>query len=170
MIHRIAVLLNRFKKRPNVRRSSWISSDAIVPKSCVIGEYVKIKDHVTLDENVFVNDYSKIGGIAHIGTGTKIDSFVIICSCSSDGGEKHRNSPSQFAIQEADVPIKIGKFVRIEGNSCITKDVTIGNRAIVMMGSVVMNDIPSDAIVAGNPAKIVGWLDDKGRSVGKLRI
>lgn len=43
----------------------------------------------------------------------------------------------------------------IGANSLILKGVHIGARSIVGAGSVVTKDVPSDTIVAGNPAKII---------------
>jgi len=52
-------------------------------------------------------------------------------------------------------PIKIGKGVWIGFNTIILKGVTIGDYAVVGAGSVVVDDIPSRAVVAGNPAHII---------------
>lgn len=45
----------------------------------------------------------------------------------------------------------------IESHVIISSGVTINNGALVRCGSVVTEDVPSYAIVAGNPAKVVGW-------------
>lgn len=45
----------------------------------------------------------------------------------------------------------------IESHVIISSGVTIGNGALVKCGSVITKDVPSYAIVSGNPAKIVGW-------------
>lgn len=52
--------------------------------------------------------------------------------------------------------VKIGSRVFIGYGSLILCNVTIGDDVIVGAGSVVTKDIPSDSIVAGNPAKIIG--------------
>ena len=40
----------------------------------------------------------------------------------------------------------------------VMKGVTIGNRSVVGVGSVVVKDVPEDTIVAGNPAKVIRTL------------
>jgi maltose O-acetyltransferase len=50
-------------------------------------------------------------------------------------------------------PISIGDDVWIGGGAIVLGGVTIGNRAVVGAGSVVTHDVPSDAVVAGNPAR-----------------
>lgn len=56
-------------------------------------------------------------------------------------------------------PIVIGKNVFVGARSIIMKGVTIGDGAVVGAGSVVTKDVPANAIVAGNPAKIVKMID-----------
>lgn len=56
-------------------------------------------------------------------------------------------------------PIVIGKNVFIGARSIVMKGVTIGDGAVVGAGSVVTKDVPANAIVAGNPAKIVKMIE-----------
>ena len=53
-------------------------------------------------------------------------------------------------------PVEIGDDVFIGMNALILKGVCIGERAVVGAGSVVSRDIPAGAIVAGNPARVIG--------------
>jgi acetyltransferase-like isoleucine patch superfamily enzyme len=56
----------------------------------------------------------------------------------------------------ADVlPITIGDNVWIGGRSIVHPGVTIGDHSVVSAGSVVMSDVPANAVVAGNPARAV---------------
>ena len=50
-------------------------------------------------------------------------------------------------------PIVIGDHVWIGKNVTVMKGVTIGSGAVVGAGSVVTKDVPSNTVVAGNPAK-----------------
>jgi maltose O-acetyltransferase len=52
-------------------------------------------------------------------------------------------------------PITIGDDVWIGGAAIVLPGVTVGDRAIVGAGSVVTNDVPADAVVAGNPARVL---------------
>lgn len=46
--------------------------------------------------------------------------------------------------------------VTIGPNACIIGDITVGKGSIIGAGAVVVKDVPENAIVAGNPAKIIG--------------
>src|SRR5690606_26385380 len=56
--------------------------------------------------------------------------------------------------------IVIGNNVYVGNNSLILPGVIIGNNVIVGAGSVVTKSIPEGSVVAGNPAKIIGTLDE----------
>lgn len=52
-------------------------------------------------------------------------------------------------------PVTIGDNVWFGGNCVVLPGVTIGNNVVVGAGSVVTKDIPDNAVVAGNPARIL---------------
>ncbi|MCK5617225.1 acyltransferase [Candidatus Pacearchaeota archaeon] len=52
-------------------------------------------------------------------------------------------------------PIEIGKNVWIGAAAAVLKGVTIGDNSVAGFGAVVIKDVPSNCVVAGNPAKIV---------------
>lgn len=62
------------------------------------------------------------------------------------------------APEEAVKPIHIGNNVWIGRNCSILPGVTIGDNAIISTGSVVFTDVPANAIVAGNPARVTGHI------------
>lgn len=58
-------------------------------------------------------------------------------------------------------PITIGDNVWFGGNCVVLPGVTIGNHVVVGAGSVVTKDIPDYAVVAGNPAKIIRYANER---------
>jgi acetyltransferase-like isoleucine patch superfamily enzyme len=61
--------------------------------------------------------------------------------------------------------IKIGNNVYIGANTMIMPGVTIGSDVIIGAGSVVTKSVPNGNIVAGNPCRIIGRIDDLERRV-----
>ena len=55
--------------------------------------------------------------------------------------------------------VQIGHNVWIGDSSIINKGVTIGDNAIIGAGAIVVKDVPANAIVAGNPAAVIKYLD-----------
>ena len=60
-------------------------------------------------------------------------------------------------------PVTIGNNVWIGGGVQIIGGVTIGDNAVVAAGSVVIRDVPSNTLVAGNPARPVRRITAKDR-------
>ncbi|MDD5475613.1 MAG: acyltransferase [Syntrophales bacterium] len=56
-------------------------------------------------------------------------------------------------------PVRIGNNVWVGDSAIICKGVTIGDNSVVGAGSVVAGDVPSNVVVAGNPARIVRDID-----------
>ncbi|WP_225744420.1 hypothetical protein [Marinilactibacillus sp. Marseille-P9653] len=52
-------------------------------------------------------------------------------------------------------PVTIGDKVWLCGNVKIAQNITVGENSIIGMGSVVLNDVPPNALAAGNPCKVI---------------
>jgi len=74
-----------------------------------------------------------------------------------DPAERIANKPAPI---ESSKPIVIEDNVWVASNSVILKGVTIGKGSVVANSSVVTKNIPPHVVVAGNPARIVKYLDD----------
>lgn len=97
----------------------------------------------------------------------KLGNYVIIASnvtfFTHDGihavvGPDNQLLPKRLRnhkFQEAIGCIEIGNHVFVGANSMIGYNVKIGDNVVVTAGSVVTNDIPSDSVVRGNPARVV---------------
>ncbi|MBC6611657.1 serine acetyltransferase [Hymenobacter sp. BT507] len=79
-----------------------------------------------------------------IGKGCSLRQTTTIGTKKDKDGSINQNAPI------------IGDNVDIGANSIIIGPVVIGDNVIIGAGSVVVKDIPSHAIVAGNPARIIG--------------
>ena len=92
----------------------------------------------------------RIGKHLHVGRG------LTIFSANHD-----YRSTRMIPYDEIDVPgpVVIGDFVWIGANVSIVPGVTIGEGAVVAMSAVVTRDVPPGAVVAGNPARVIGQRD-----------
>lgn len=106
---------------------------------------------IVLGENVFIN-YNAVmldGGCIRIGKNTKIGPNAQFYTPNHPLDYLERRKPQETAL-----PITIGEDCWIAGGVTICPGVTIGNRCIVAAGSVVVQDVPDDSLVAGCPAVI----------------
>ena len=67
----------------------------------------------------------------------------------------HKNFP-----KHVEGPIRIEDGAWIGVGAIILANVTVGTKSIVGAGSVVTRDVPPHSIVAGNPAKVIGWTNE----------
>ncbi len=57
--------------------------------------------------------------------------------------------------------VVIGRYVWIGANAMIMAGVNIGDGAVIAAGAVVVKDVPSCAVVGGNPAKVLKYRDQQ---------
>lgn len=72
----------------------------------------------------------------------------------------HDSSTKQLLGYTKIGAVTIGNNVFIGANTIILPNVTIGDNVIIGAGSVVSKDIPSKSVAAGNPAQVIGTIDD----------
>ncbi|RJP50892.1 MAG: acyltransferase [Anaerolineaceae bacterium] len=92
--------------------------------------------------------YIQAGNGVYIGGNCMIAPGVKIISANHSIENPERNWLE-------DAPIRIGKNCWLGTNVIILPGVVIGDRAIIGAGAVVTHDLPSNSIVAGNPARVI---------------
>ncbi len=116
--------------------------------------YTDCGNHIKVGKNVFINTcctFLDRGGITiedNVLIGPKVN-LVTIDHCLEP----------ELRHSTAVKPIQIKKNAWIGINATILGGVTIGENAIVGAGSVVTSDVSSNTIVAGNPAKIIKYIN-----------
>ena len=61
-------------------------------------------------------------------------------------------------------PVTIGSNIWFGANVVVCSGVTIGDNAVVAAGSVVIRDVPANALVAGNPARVIRLITEADRA------
>jgi acetyltransferase-like isoleucine patch superfamily enzyme len=123
---------------------------------CKIGKNSKIDAFVYIEEGAVIGDNCKIRPFVFIPTGVTIQDNVFIGSNVSFTNDKYPRVKGKWTMLET----KIRRGSSIGAGSVILPGVTIGENVLVGAGSVVTKNIPNRAIVAGNPAHIIGYRDE----------
>lgn len=122
-----------------------------------IGADVNICDHVFIENDVVVGDRVTIKSGVQLWDGVRLEDDVFVgpnVTFTNDPFPRSKQYPKNFSRTE------IGKGASLGGGSVILPGRKVGRHAMVGAGAVVTKDVPANAIVVGNPARIVGYVDD----------
>jgi acetyltransferase-like isoleucine patch superfamily enzyme len=130
----------------------------------VIGDETKIGAFVEIQKNATVGRRCKISSHTFICEGVEIEDNVFIghgVMFTNDSYPRATTATGELQT-EADWHVEktlIKKGASIGSGSTILCGITIGENAIVGAGAVVTKDVPSNAIVAGVPAKVLRFVN-----------
>jgi acetyltransferase-like isoleucine patch superfamily enzyme len=133
---------------------------------CEIGDETKIGAFVEIQKNATVGKCCKISSHSFVCEGVEIQDHVFIghgVTFINDSYPRATTASGELQT-EADWKVEktvIGKGASIGSGSTILSNITVGENAIVGAGSVVTKDVPANAIVAGNPAKLLRYLTEE---------
>lgn len=138
---------------------SHVNPKAVIGKKCVlgqnvvvmnnvsIGDYCKIQNNVSLYEGVVLEDYVFCGP-------SMVFTNVLIPRC-----EYPRASSEHY------LPTIVKRGASIGANATIVCGVTLGERCLIAAGAVVTKDVAPYALMAGVPARQIGWACPDGTPV-----
>jgi len=143
----------------NVRLSKFINL-----YGCEIGDDTKIGAFVEIQKNASVGSRCKISSHSFICEGVAIEDNVFIGHGVMFTNDSYPRATSSEGALQTEADWKVEKTVVRRGASIgtgatILPNVCIGENAIVGAGSVITRDVPPNAVVAGNPAKVLRYLE-----------
>lgn len=122
-------------RKCNICNGSFIEQGAVIGNEVTVKHNVSVFDGVTIEDNVFVGS-----NIAFIN-----DRFP-------------RSNGKEWKLEKT----LIKRGATLGANAVILSDCVVGEYAFIAAGSVVTKDVPDYALVAGNPAKVIGYVDENG--------
>jgi acetyltransferase-like isoleucine patch superfamily enzyme len=136
---------------------------------CEIGDETKIGAFVEIQKNASVGKRCKISSHTFICEGVVIEDQVFIGHGVMFINDSYPRATTVEGNLQTDADWKVERIVIKKGASIgsgatILPNTSIGENAIVGAGSVVTKDVPSNAIVAGNPARILRYIEEPKES------
>jgi acetyltransferase-like isoleucine patch superfamily enzyme len=147
----------------NVRLSKFVNL-----YGCEIGDNTKIGAFVEIQKNARVGKNCKISSHTFICEGVSIEDGAFIGHGVTFINDSYPRAvrPDGELQTEKDWVVErtvVKRRASVGSGSTVLSKVVIGENAVVGAGSVVTKDVPANAIVAGNPARILRYITEEQR-------
>lgn len=150
-----------------IGKNSKIWAFCNVLEKAIIGSDCNINDHVFIENDVVVGNRVTIKCGVQLWDGIRVEDDVFIgpnATFTNDPFPRSKKYPEKFLKTTLRNKSSIG------ANATILPGITVGTNAMIGAGAVVTKDVPPNAIVVGNPARIVGYVNVKKIKSRKLDI
>jgi acetyltransferase-like isoleucine patch superfamily enzyme len=132
---------------------------------CEIGDDCKIGTFVEIQRGAKIGNRVKVSSHTFICEGITIEDEVFIGHNVSFINDRFPRATSKDGTLQSEVdwvlePTTVKQNASVGSGATTLCGLIIGENAIVGAGSVVIRDVPPNAIVAGNPARFIKWIND----------
>jgi acetyltransferase-like isoleucine patch superfamily enzyme len=132
-----------------------IMDGAVVGAHCKIGDHVFIESGAVIGDGVTIKNNSLIWHGVHVSDDVFVGPNVVFTNDMNPRAHMP-SSPDDW------LDTKVERGVSIGANSTIVCGTTLGESSMIGAGSVVTKDVKRHELVAGNPARRLGWVCECG--------
>lgn len=140
----------------NIGDDTRVWQFSVILQGAIIGNNCNICAHTLVENDVLIGDNVTVKSGVYIWDGITIEDNVFIGPCVAFTNDK---LPRSKQYQETYVRTVIKSNASIGANATILPGITLGEYAMVGAGAVVTKDVPPYAVVVGNPAKIIRYIE-----------
>lgn len=149
MIHPASIVETReIGAGTTVGAFTHVAAGARIGRDCIIHEHVVVDCGAVIGNRVVIHSGGRVPNGVTLEDGVELGPNATLVS--------HHFATGERGAQPA--PTLIGQGAAIGANATVLPGVTVGPHAIVGAGAVVTHNVPPGAIVAGNPARITGYV------------
>ena len=135
-----------------------VRSGAIIGRGCVLGKGVYV------DSGAVIGDFCKVQNNVSLYTGVTLGDRVFVGPSvvfTNDRAPRASNASWQVVSTTVENGASIG------ANATIMCGIKVGIYALIAAGSVVVKDVEAHELVAGNPARHIGWVCACGKTIAR---
>jgi acetyltransferase-like isoleucine patch superfamily enzyme len=146
---------------PDVKLGQNVAIHAFVNLyGCSIGDNSRVGAFVEIQKDAYIGRNVKVSSHTFICEGVTIEDDVFVGHNVSFINDKYPRAATESGVPQSEADWSVIKTVVKRGasigtSSTILCGITIGENAVIGAGSVVTHDVPANAIVAGNPARMM---------------
>ena len=140
----------------NIGEGTRIWQFVVILPGAQIGRDCNICAHCLIENDVVVGDRVTVKSGVQLWDGVRLEDDVFVgpnATFTNDLFPRSKKHPDSFSNTIVRNNASIG------ANATLLPGVVIGPHAMVGAGAVVVGDVPEGAIVVGNPARIVSWIE-----------
>ncbi len=138
-----------------------IQSGAVIGENCSLGQNVNVSNNVTIGNNCRIQNNVSL----YEGVFLEDDVFCGPSCVFTNDLTPRATFPKGHDNYKKTI---VGKGASIGANATIVCGHNLGKYSMVAAGAVVTKDVPDYALVAGVPARIIGYVDEQGEIVGRV--
>jgi len=160
MIHALADVKS---KQIGMKTRVW--QFAVIMEDVVIGENCNVNCHTFIESGVRIGNNVTVKSGVYLWSGIQVADDVFIgpnVTFTNDKYPRSKQYPEEFQ------KTILKKNASLGAGAVVLGAITIGEYAMVAAGSVVTKDVPDRALVMGNPARIVSWVNDDGSRMKRM--
>jgi len=127
----------------------------VILEGAQIGRNCNLCAHTLIESDVIIGDNVTVKSGVYIWDGTRIENNVFLgpnATLTNDNMPRSKQYPETFT------GITLKEGCSVGANATILPGITIGRSAIVGAGAVVTKNVPDNAVVIGNPAKVIKYI------------
>ncbi|MGH3735742.1 MAG: acyltransferase [Micromonosporaceae bacterium] len=135
-----------------------IRSSSRIGAGCILGR------NVYVDAGVTIGDLVKVQNNVSVYAGVTLEDEVFVGPCAvftNDLRPRAQNPDWEIT------PTLVRRGAAIGANATLVCGIEIGEYAMIAAGSVVTKNVAPYQLVAGNPARPLGWVDTKGNVISR---
>jgi UDP-2-acetamido-3-amino-2,3-dideoxy-glucuronate N-acetyltransferase len=153
------------QRRPRAGAPPRIHPPSVVAEGATLGTDVVVGAFCFVAKGAIVGDGTRIQSHTSVWEGVELGQDVFVGPSATFTNVRHPRAAFPRAPDWDRTVVEDG--ATLGAGSVLVAPVRVGRHAMVGAGAVVTRDVAPHAIVAGNPARVVGWACECGETVGR---